>query len=155
MNENVCCFTGHRNIGRDFSREHLMDAIEKKIGEGVDTFLNGAALGFDMIAAFCVLELKKKKEYSHIKLHLYVPCVDQDKKWSAKDKEKYKEILASADFIDQPNYKYYDGCMKLRNYKMVHASAHCICYMNSYATGAGQTVREAERHGLDIINVVC
>ncbi|MBQ8163556.1 MAG: DUF1273 family protein [Clostridia bacterium] len=153
MNENVCCFTGHRDISSDFSRERLIKAIEKKIALGVDTFLNGAAVGFDMIAAFCVLELKERAEYSHIKLHLYIPCKDQDRKWKREDKARYKELLSKSDFIDEPKYGYYDGCMRERNYKMVKNSAHCICYLNSYATGSGQTVREAQRRGLDIINV--
>ena len=64
-----------------------------------------------------------------------------------------QERCKKADFIDMPDFSYYDGCMKIRNYKMVDASAFCICYMNSPRTGTGQTYRYAVKCGLTVYNL--
>ena len=55
-----CVFTGHRELGEDFSVRKLKKEIEKSILKGVEIFYNGMAMGFDLISAECVLKLKKK-----------------------------------------------------------------------------------------------
>lgn len=50
----------------------------------------GGALGFDTLAAQCVLSLRKR--YSHIKLILVLPCTTQTKGWSKDDIAVYEEI---------------------------------------------------------------
>ena len=39
---------------------------------GVNTFIDGGALGFDTIAAETVIEMREK--YQNIKLVMYLPC---------------------------------------------------------------------------------
>ena len=149
--ERCCCFTGHRIIGGDFSRDVLLRGIEYLINEGVDTFICGGALGFDTVCAKAVLDAKK--EHPHIKLWIFAPCNNQDAKWSIRDSLTYKEILESADFVDMPPQPYFDDCMKIRNYKMVDSSAYCICYMNNPRSGTGQTYRYATAKGLKVFNL--
>lgn len=55
------------------------------------------ALGFDMICAEIVLEIKKK--YPHIKLVCAIPCKNQDELWTNEYKKRYKKILKQADTI--------------------------------------------------------
>ena len=146
------CFTGHRQIGRDLDEKKLEATVKKLIASGCDTFICGGALGFDTVAENLILKLKK--EYPEIKLCLYLPCNNQDARWSAKEKAEYKRILESADYVDMPPAPYYDGCMRERNYKMVDDSSVCVCYLNSdMRSGTAQTVRYAERMGLSVINV--
>lgn len=149
--ENTCCFTGHRILGPDISAKRLRDGIEYLVSMGVDTFICGGAIGFDTLCAKTVLEAKEL--HPHIKLHIYAPCRLQDAKWGLKDKLTYKDILAKADFVDMPSESYYDGCMKVRNYKMVDASKYCICYMNNPRSGTGQTYSYAKRQGLTVYNL--
>ena len=60
---NTVCFTGHRNIPREYAfmlPKALKHEIEKLINRGACTFRAGGAIGFDTVAALCVLELKEK-----------------------------------------------------------------------------------------------
>ena len=149
--ENTCCFTGHRIMAGDFNKDTLIRGIEYLIGQGVDTFICGGATGFDTLCAEEILKLKK--QHPQILLHIYAPCSNQSDKWSTKDRAAYKKILKKADFVDMPDAEYFDGCMKIRNYKMVDNSAFCICYMNNPRTGTGQTFRYAKKQGLTVFNI--
>lgn len=60
------------------------------IKEGYLYFGAGGALGFDTIAAFAVLKLKKR--YPNIRLILVLPCLDQTRGWSREDVEIYEDI---------------------------------------------------------------
>ena len=146
------CFTGHRIIGPDLNEDLLDKLLAKLTDKGYKTFICGGALGFDTFAAEKVIELKKKDP--EIRLHIYVPCRDQDKKWSFSDKRRYKKILEKADLINIMAETYYDGCMKARNYKMVEDSAVCLCYLNNdLRSGTAQTVRYALKLKRVITNV--
>ena len=149
--EKTCCFTGHRILASDLCKDTLVRGIEYVIAQGVDTFICGGAIGFDTLCAQAVLEIKKK--YSHISLHIYAPCNNQSQNWSAKDKGIYQKILEQADFVDMPKKPYFNGCMQMRNYKMVDSSAFCICYMNNPRSGTGQTFRYATKCGLTVFNL--
>ena len=148
-----CCFTGHRFLPNDFDSSRLVNEIVGMIERGVDTFICGGALGFDTLAAIAVLKLKKKK-HKGIKLHIYAPCQEQDAKWNSHDKRIYRGILSRADYVDMPTIPYNNQCMKIRNYKMVDNAAYLIAYYDgTFASGTGQTVRYAEKCGIEIINL--
>ena len=149
--ENTCCFTGHRILCSDFNVEVLRRGIEYLIGIGINTFICGGATGFDTVCAKEVLSAKDK--HPHIKLHIYAPCSNQSERWTSKDKLVYDELLKKADFANIPSVPYYNGCMRERNYKMVDASAYCICYMNNTRSGTGQTFRYAKEKGLTVFNI--
>ena len=44
----ACALTGHRVLGKGFSRERLEQCLRALIAEGADTFYCGMALGFDL-----------------------------------------------------------------------------------------------------------
>ncbi len=149
--ETTCCFTGHRVLQANFKGAALSRGIEYLINQGVDTFICGGATGFDTSCALAVL--KAKKAHPEIALHIYAPCNNQTAKWGAKDVATYNRILNSADFVDMPDQAYFDGCMRIRNFKMVDAAAYCICYLNNNRSGTGQTVSYAKRKGLTVFNI--
>ena len=72
----TCFFTGHRKIAQskiEIVKAQLAENIEKMIAEyGVNTFIDGGALGFDTIAAETVIEMREK--YQNIKLVMYIPA---------------------------------------------------------------------------------
>ena len=149
----TCCFTGHRFLPKSFDSALLSQAIVSMIEKGVDTFISGGALGFDTQAAIEVLKLKKRK-YKDVKLYIYAPCQNQDARWYPRDQRIYREILASADYVDMPDTPYDNQCMKKRNYKMVESSSYVISYYDgTFASGTGQTFRYAEKCGLEIVNL--
>ena len=146
------CFTGHRIIGADFDEEMLDGYLNRLVDINYTIFICGGALGFDTLVAEKIIKLKK--DNPQIKLYIYAPCRDQDKKWSFSDRRRYKKILDNADVINVMAEKYYDGCMRVRNYKMVDDARLCICYLNNTVrSGTAQTVRYAQKTKKPVINV--
>ena len=61
MKKLSCCFSGHRIIPPteyEVIKHKLLYEIEKLAKLGVHSFKSGGAMGFDLLAAECVLEIK-------------------------------------------------------------------------------------------------
>ncbi len=157
--ENVAksvCFTGHRDVKTNEKLENtLMETLKYLIEkENVTKFYAGGAEGWDTICEKAVIRLKKL--YPFIKLFLVLPCPaeEQTKFWRESDKSLYYRILRYADDIECVSAKYFKGCMKLRNERLVELSDICVCYYNGAGrTGTSQTVRFANEYGLKVINL--
>lgn len=158
MNRSVC-FTGHRTIAEDKEKlsARLYALLERLVTEKkVTDFYTGGAVGWDALAALTVLKLRES--YPEVKLHLVLPCPfeEQSAKWNEAQKAEYQHILSLADSVEQVSDRYYNGCMKARNARLVElASDYCICYWNPkhYRSGTGQTVRMAQKKGIEVINL--
>ncbi len=135
----VCTFTGHRELGEDFSARKLKRAIKKRMEEGVTVFLSGMAIGFDLIAAELVLELKKR--FKEVKLIACVPCYGQERKYPAADKERYVELLQKADEVVTLSDHYFNGCMHARDRYMVDQADYLITYCKKDTGGTAYTVK--------------
>lgn len=135
----TCAFTGHRTLGKDFSPRKLKSEIKKLILAGVDTFYNGMAMGFDLLAAEKTLELKKK--YPQVRLILCIPCYNQERNFSEKDKGRYAAIYKKADKKALLSDVYYRGCMQNRNRYMAERADVLIAYCNKKEGGAAYTVK--------------
>ena len=134
-----CAFTGHRTLYDGFSPRKLKAEIKKLILKGVDTFYNGMAMGFDLLAAEKVLELKKK--YPHIRLILCIPCYGQEKNFTDKDKKRYAQIYKKADEKNVLYPHYFKGCMLARNRYMAERADLLIAYCIQEKGGAAYTVK--------------
>lgn len=134
-----CVFTGHRDLGEDFSKSRLKKTVEALIKAGVTTFYNGMAIGFDLISAETVLSLRKK--YPQVKLIACVPCYGQEKYFSDSDKKRYVKILKKADETVTLADHYYNGCMQQRDKYMVDRADVMIAYCNKPTGGAAYTVK--------------
>ena len=149
-----CCFTGHRIIKITPELiQRLRDAIIDVIGQGGTEFYNGGAIGFDMLAAETVIEMKS--EYPDIRLHMLLPCPsdEQIKGWNKSQIARYEKILNAADRVTVVSEHYTRDCMKQRNERLVEVSDCCICYCTNPRSGTGQTVRMAQDKGMDVINL--
>ena len=148
----TCCFTGHRIIPQK-DRSFLEQGTEKVcislIERGYENFIAGGALGFDTLAEKCVLKLKEK--YPNIKLILAIPCKDQHKNWTQKDKAVYEEILSLADDKIYVSESYSPECMKKRNRFMVDHSSAVVSYITKVTGGAVYTVTYGVEKGREII----
>ena len=134
-----CVFTGHRDLGDDFSKAKLKKEILSLIKEGVEVFYNGMAMGFDLLAAECVLSCKKK--YPKIKLVACIPCYGQEKYFSETDKKRYVKILKKADEKVTLAERYHPGCMQKRDKYMVEHADVMIAYCHKPQGGAAYTVK--------------
>lgn len=150
--KNTICGTGHRpqhvqNFGT------AKDDIKKFISENnVDKVISGMALGFDIILAEAVLELKEQG--ANIILEAAVPCREQDKLWRKEDKEKYQYILSKCDIVTILQQEYTIDCLNKRNQYMVDNSDIVLAYWNGKQNGGTYNcIKYAESKHKKIINI--
>ena len=124
-----------------------MEAIKN----GYRFFGSGGALGFDMLAAQAVLELKE--EYPEIRLILVLPCLSQAKYWKIEDMRKYEQIKKDADKIVYVSKEYNRDCMFKRNRHLIDNSSLCICYLKKETGGTAYTIEYAKKKGVSVINL--
>ena len=148
-------FTGHRFVP-ETDRHALTGLLDRCIlsahEAGYRRFFCGCALGFDTLAAFRVLEMKKA--CPGLLLSLAVPCATQAVRWGEKDRKLYAEILSLADEKFVLSRDYYEGAMMVRNRFMADRSTLCICYLRHMRGGTASTVRYAlQQDRIRIINL--
>ena len=150
----VCCFTGHRVIPLG-KRTALAAILDRRIAAlfevGFTEFRAGGALGFDMLAAERVLAFRES--HPTCRLHLYLPCRDHDKGWSAHDRAALAEILEKADQVSYVREHYSADCMHARNRALVDGSDLCLAYLTANRGGTLYTCSYALKNGVHLINV--
>lgn len=154
MKEKTACFTGHRKIASGQQKlvvERLRQTVENLILNGYCYFGAGGALGFDTLAAQCVLSLKK--QYPHIKLILVLPCETQTSGWSKGDIDVYEQIKSQADKVVYTSKEYTRGCMFKRNRHLVDYSSVCIAYLTEKKGGTAYTVNYATQKNIKVVNL--
>ena len=148
------CFTGHRQITRAKALKipsALKGLLEELIARGACRFRTGGAMGFDTIAALCVLELKEK--HPGISLDLILPCRDQTKLWNDQNRAVYSHILSEASSVEYVTEHFTSWCMHERNRKLVDGSEVCIAYLEHSGGGSAYTFGYALERGLEVINL--
>ena len=91
------CFTGHRYIDKKSAFQIpalLKSHLRRYIDAGAYRFRVGGAMGFDTVAALCVLELLS--EYPHLELELVIPCPEQTRGWNDECRRVYNYIMKKA-----------------------------------------------------------
>ncbi len=126
-------------MGNDFDPSQLFHAIKKMIQKGCTTFLNGLAVGFDLLAAEYLLAFKSK--YPQIKLITCIPCKEQEKYYSDDDKIRYLNVLLCADERKVLSKRYHRGCMLARDRYMVEQGNCMITYCKRDTGGTAYTLR--------------
>ncbi|MCM1556942.1 MAG: DUF1273 domain-containing protein [Anaeroplasma bactoclasticum] len=153
-------FTGHRSQKLPWGfnendprckkmRETAKQKIEDAILSGYKYFISGMAIGFDMICAELVLELKQK--YPDIKLVAALPCRNQDSVWrDEKLRKRYRDILKQADLVWCESETYTKDCMLRRNDYMLNNSSRVIALYNGLGGGTAYTIKKAQANGMYI-----
>lgn len=148
------CFTGHRKL-QPHNIVQTASLLEEKIkdlalAQSVD-FRAGGAVGFDTLAALCVLSARDN--YPNIRLHLILPCKDQTRGWTDGDVEKYNYILSQADSVRYVCEERISGCMLKRDRELVDGADICIAYCNKATGGTAYTVSYAKERGVKVENI--
>ena len=159
--ERTVAFTGHRNlpVGEKLVelKKMISNEIETAISEGYDTFLNGSAVGFDLLVLELLIKRTKMisfKDRKRIKVIVCIPFEGQADKYTEFERKKYFELHGKSDEAIMLATKYHKDCFKNRNQFMVDNSSKLIAYYNGgVRSGTGQTVRMAEKQQLNIINL--
>ncbi len=150
----TACFTGHRQIPAEEEekiRARLDEVIADLIGQGIECFAAGGALGFDTMAAQAVL--RAKEQHPQIRLILILPFPDHGGRWSERNRKAYEEIIAQADEVEYATEHYTRFCMFARNRRLVDRACVCVAYQTKDTGGTAYTVKYARSKGLRIINL--
>ena len=148
------CFTGHRTIDYSLSVRIpplLKGKLEELIQRGATCFRAGGAMGFDTIAALCVLELKER--YPNITLELKLPCREQARYWESRSVTVYDYIIKRADSVEYVSDRFTPTCMHERNRRLVDGSDVCIAFLTKSQGGTAYTFGYALERGLEVINI--
>ena len=125
--------------------------IQRAIKAGAETFYNGGAYGFDIVAGETILDLKK--EYPHIKLITVRPFIGQGEDYTPDWQDRYQKVIVGSDEVIVLSHQYYSGCYYARNRYMVDHSALLFCYFDGQPGGTKYTVNYAKRCGMRIVNL--
>ncbi len=150
----ACSFTGHRTIETAHKaniEDLVLRSIDYAYSKGCREFYTGGALGFDTLAA--KLLIFYRVEHPDIKLNLILPCRNQNERWNERQTDMYNYILSRADHIEYVSDQYTDGCMKMRNQRLVELADAVIAYAGRERSGAAQTVRMALSAGKEVYNL--
>lgn len=162
IKEKTVAFTGNRTLttsnGQPDSnlenviRTELYYLLEELYLEGKNTFLCGMAVGFDMLVAESVLDLKEK--HSDVKLYAIIPFVGQENRFSHQDKIRYKQLCEAADERHVIWSHDYSRLSYLkRNDFMVDNCSELIAYSNGNGSGTLYTIDRATKNNISVLNI--
>ena len=149
-----CLLTGHRDIPMcDYERvsSEIVRIVSELEERGITHFYAGGALGFDMIAAISIANLKQYMP--QIILTLALPYKGHDEKWENNNRKLLEKLIERADEVIYVGDRYFSGCMLARNRFMADRSSVCVCYLTKPIGGTAYTVDYSIKKGLDIINI--
>ena len=155
--QQTCCLTGHRVIppGEEKkimvrARNILLRLIREK---NVRYFGVGGAVGFDMMAAEYLLDLKAHKEHQlKIISVLPYPAWRETEDWTDELRRREENILRACDKVVYVRPEFETGVFLLRDRKLVDGSAYCVSYCNRPRTGTAYTVKYALDRGVKVFN---
>ena len=154
MELKTCCFTGHRILS-EVAREELAAILDRRLaalaGIGFTEFRTGGALGFDTLAAERVLVLCET--HPACRLHLILPCRDQDKNWNARERAVFASIKERAHSVRYLRDTYSPDCMHARNRALVDGADLCLAYLKASCGGTLYTCTYALKQGVRLINL--
>ena len=136
----ACAVTGHRKLPADFDKEQVSNVLEQLLQEGVITFYNGLAVGFDLLCAEILVKLKTK--YPGMRLIGCVPFYGQEKTFPAEDKKRYVSILQQCDEVVVLSEHYYKACCLVRDKYMTDRADVLVAYCVKKTGGAAYTVKQ-------------
>ena len=142
-----CAITGHRSLPIGFDREKVKQFLRTLIEKGVEKFYNGLAIGFDLLTAELIVELKR--EYPKVKLYGCVPFYGQERYYNQEDKLRYQRLLNCCEEVTVLNEEYHKGSYFQRNDYMIEKADVLFAYCKEEKGGTAYTVRLfAKRKGI-------
>ena len=155
MKKETCCFTGHRKIRKEDEaairakiREQVLPLLEQR----VSAFMVGGAMGFDMLAAETLLDMREK-EGKELRLVSALPFLQWRENWPREAVVREDRILQGSDEILISAGSYSRQSYLHRDRRMVDASCVCVAYCTRRGGGTAYTVRYAIRRGVPVVNI--
>ena len=155
MKKDTCCFTGNRDIRKEDAetiREKIREQVQSLLQLGISTYIVGGAMGFDMLAAEVLLDLREK-EGKKLRIISALPFPDWRAKWPREETEREDRILEKSDGILFSAKEYSRQSYLHRDRRMVDESSVCVSYCTRKTGGTAYTVRYALRQGIKVHNI--
>ena len=143
----TCALTGHRALPKYFDENRLLDDLEQLIKGGCDKFICGMAMGFDLAALECLVNLRKKYRFV---IEACVPFHGQENTFPPAAKEKYRDLIAWCDVVRILYPEYRDGCYLARDRFMVDRADILYAYCVRERGGTAYTVNYAKKKGVEV-----
>ena len=161
--ENSCCFTGHRpeKLPWDTNesdmrcvalKKRILEAAEKLYQAGIRHFICGMARGSDTY--FCEAIIALRDKHPDISLEAAIPFENQAANWPIFDRARYDELVGKCSEATYVSRDFTRSCMHLRNRYMVDNASVLIAVFDGKRGGTHNTVKYAQRSGLEIIVII-
>ncbi len=137
----ACTFFGHRDCYA-LDTEKINSAIEKLIGQGIDTFYVGNQGDFDVAVRKCLKALCVK--YSHIRYAVVLAYLPTQKDGRDFSDTMYPEGLEAV----PPKF-----AIERRNRWLIAQASHCLCWIDRTWGGAYKFAKLAKHRSLTVINL--
>ncbi|MBQ7113412.1 MAG: DUF1273 family protein [Clostridia bacterium] len=155
MKEKTCCFSGHRILPADETgeiRNRIINAVRELVQRyDVRYFGVGGAIGFDMLAAETLFELRDG-EFPHIKVILVYPFPGYNENWSTAQKNRLRMLLPKFDKTVCVSQHGSREAYLARNRHLVDNAKFCIVYCNKKSGGTAYTLWYAKAKGAAVYN---
>jgi uncharacterized phage-like protein YoqJ len=152
--ERTLCFSGHRpeslpNVDglERLIKSYITTEIAVAINEGFNTFIMGGSRGIDLWAGLAIIDAKHR--VPEIRLVAALPYFCGEHRYADHERFDYGYILETCDSVLYASDSYTKDCMKRRNLFMIENSSRIIAFVKNSRSGTGQTIRLAEKAGLD------
>ena len=149
------CISGHRpeKLPQGNALRMMLSLMYQEIRsaaeDGADRFYVGMARGTDLWAAEMILHFRF--QYPALRLICVLPDAQSGSpRQSGAERYQFRTLLHAADHVICLAPHYYRGCYRARNEYMIRHSRRLIAMMTDSRSGTGQTVRMAEKAGLDV-----
>lgn len=143
----VCALTGHRDLPADFDVGALSDKLEQLIGRGCRRFLCGMAMGFDLTALACLVQLR---DSFPLTLVACVPFLGQERGFPEEERQRYRRLMAQCDEKVILRGRYAPDCLLARDRYMVDRADVLLAYCTRRTGGTAYTVRYALSCGVPV-----
>ena len=143
----TCALTGHRVLPKNFDENRLFDDLEELVKGGCDKFICGMAMGFDLVALKCLVDLRRKYQFA---IEACVPFNGQENTFPLAEKEKYRELIAWCDIVRILYPEYEEGCYLVRDRFMVDRADLLYAYCKRERGGTAYTVNYAKKKGVEV-----
>lgn len=143
----ICALTGHRDLPAEFDVGALSDKLEQLIRRGCRRFLCGMAMGFDLTALACLVQLRDRYP---VTLVACIPFLGQERGFPEGEKQRYRRLLAQCNEKVILCGKYTPDCLLARNRYMVDRADVLLAYCTRRTGGTAYTVRYARSRGVPV-----
>lgn len=145
-------FFGHREIENSLEIEQRLNSLlhDLIVQKPYVEFLVGRDGEFDLIVSSCIRKAVKNYGCGNTCFTLVLPYLKAEYK---NNEASYHDYYDEVEICAESSEAHYKSAIQIRNRSMVDRSDLVICCIQRKKGGAYQTVRYAEKQGVEVVNL--